>query len=63
MKIHESRMKKISDKNKIIAFVPYSNKFLINSGLLNSKLIYNLFLVDFSLVKGLDYSIDKILNS
>jgi exonuclease III len=58
-KIHESRMKKISDKNKIIAFVPYSNKFLINSGLLNSKLIYNLFLVDFSLVKGLDYSIDK----
>jgi hypothetical protein len=58
-KLHEIRMKKISDKTKIKAFIPYSNKFLINSGILYSKLIYNLFLVDYSLVKNLDFNIDK----
>jgi hypothetical protein len=47
-------MKKVSDKNQIKPFVPYSSKFLNNSGILYSKLIYNLFLVDYSLVKTLD---------
>jgi hypothetical protein len=42
-KLHEIKMKKASDKNQIKPFVPYS-KFLNNSGILCSKLIYNFFL-------------------
>jgi hypothetical protein len=58
-KLHEIKMKKASDKNQIKPFVPYSSKFLNNSGILCSKLIYNLFLVDYSLVKTLDNNFEK----
>jgi hypothetical protein len=58
-KIHEDKMKKIADKDKIKPFIPYSNNFLINSGILHSKIIYKLFLVDYSLVKNLDHDINK----
>jgi hypothetical protein len=74
-KLYDEKVKKIYDKDKLIPFVPYSNNFLINSGILHSRIIYKLFLVDYSLVKNLDrdigrkdqeyifYKIHKVLNS
>ena len=47
------------NKQQIKPFVPYSNNFLINSGILYSKIIYRLILVDYSLVKNLDNNISK----
>ena len=38
-KIYDLKVKKITNKDQIKPFVPYSNKFLINSGILDSKLI------------------------
>jgi hypothetical protein len=58
-KIYDLKVKKISNKDQIKPFTPYSNNFLINSGLLGSKLIYKLFLTDHSEVKNLDHSISK----
>ena len=47
------------NKQQIKPFIPYSNNFLINSGILYSKIIYRLILVDYSLVKNLDNNISK----
>jgi hypothetical protein len=58
-KIHEEKMKKITNRDQLKVFVPYSNNFLINSGILYSKLVYKLFLIDFSVVKNLDHNISK----
>jgi hypothetical protein len=58
-KIYDAKVKKISNKDHIKPFAPYSNNFLINSGILDSKLIYKLFLTDHSEVKNLDHSISK----
>ena len=58
-KIHEIKMKRILNKTQIKPFIPYSNKFLNNSVILSSKIIYNLFLVDNSVIKNLDYNIEK----
>ena len=52
-------MKKITNRDQLKVFVPYSNNFLINSGILYSKLVYKLFLIDFSVVKNLDHNISK----
>jgi len=58
-KIYDERVKKITNKEQIKAFTPYSNNFLINSGILTSKLIYKLFLADYSEIKNLDHNISK----
>jgi hypothetical protein len=47
-KLYDEKVKKISDKDKIKPFVPYSNNFQINSGILHSRIIYKLFLIDYS---------------
>jgi hypothetical protein len=58
-KIYDERVKKITNKEQIKSFAPYSNNFLIKSGILDSKLIYKLFLTDYSEIKNLDHNISK----
>ena len=55
-KVHDAKTR---NKQQIKPFTPYSNNFLINSGILYSKIIYRLFLEDYSLVKNLDNNICK----
>ena len=56
-KKYESKFRKAVDKSKIKPFLAYDKKFLNNSTILSSKLIYNLFLKDFNLIKKLPYQL------
>ena len=56
---YDEKLKKNVNKDQIQPFIAFSDNFLKNSGILSSKLIYKLFLIENSTIKNLDHNLSK----